>query len=331
MIVWVEICSKWFLVSGTVWLCGNQSCPRVSKGSLPWAPFRKGRQGRDSASLCSFSLCTPPSPSLSVSDAHFLQYWSQTVLGSATQQSDHISEPLCSLSCGMLCCLHRAVFYTSDDTRKVWCRIVAIIWAQQSFCPWGLTFTMESLSLDLTPDHGSQPWGSLALMNHVLWVWSWGLIFTMESLSLDLTCWFLTVGANCEGVWLSWTRSSGSEILQPCYPHLRRPDLYLQDLCLVLTSLLERYCSYWPAEMSPSSKLKQSHYISAHQRLLLSALDPRTEAPIHTPKHCDQSMSSTSKLAPSLSTCHVAADREVSSTRTLCCVKKAVWLNELLR
>lgn len=177
-------------MSGTVWLCESQSCPCVSKGYPSWAPFRKGRQGWGQHSFAA-SPSTPlaHSLSLSTSDAHFLWYWSLTVLGSATQRGNHISEPLCFLSCGMQHCLHRAAVYTWDDACEVWSRIVAIIYAQWSFC-------------------------------------AWGLISTIESLCLNLTCRLTTLGPNPEYVWLSWTRSSGPEILQSCSPLLLHPDLY---------------------------------------------------------------------------------------------------------
>ena len=58
--------------------------------SPPWATFRKGCWGGDELSFAASSLWTPHSPSLwSHLRCPFLCCWSQTVLGSATQRSDH--------------------------------------------------------------------------------------------------------------------------------------------------------------------------------------------------------------------------------------------------
>ena len=118
--------------------------------SPPWVTFRKGCWG-DELSFAASSLCTPHSPSLrSHLRCPFLGCWSQTVLGSATQRSDHRwGTPHLRTSLFTQHHLPEASIRTWEDAHRIeW--LAAAGGAEQSFCVRGLTSITESLCLNLT-------------------------------------------------------------------------------------------------------------------------------------------------------------------------------------
>lgn len=163
--------------------------------SPPWATFRKGWWGGDELSFAASSLCTPHFPSLwSHLRCPFFCCWSQTVLGSATQRSDHRWGTLHLLTSPfMQHHLPEAAIRTWEDAHRIQSDAAAGGGAEQSFCVRGLTSITESLCLNLTCrlTPASKLWLSLALVSQFLWVWGstprlpWPL--SPQALSLVLT------------------------------------------------------------------------------------------------------------------------------------------------
>ena len=141
--------------------------------SPPWVTFRKGCWG-DEMSFAASSLCTPHSPSLrSHLRCPFLGCWSQTVLGSATQRSDHRwGTPHLRTSLFTQHHLPEASIRTWEDAHRIeW--LAAAGGAEQSFCVRGLTSITESLCLTWpvdSPLRANCDW-VLALVIQFLWVW----------------------------------------------------------------------------------------------------------------------------------------------------------------
>lgn len=291
MIVWVGICSEWF---SCVRNCLAPWGPHLQDSVPPTcerAPFREEREEWDQLNFAASSLCTHLLPSLPISDAHFLWYWSQTVLGSkpgsATQQSEHehhVTPLKPSVSSALGCStVFTELLSTWDDAWTGYLlTTVVIVWGEPSFCVWGLTSTPEALCL-------------------------------------DLNCRLTTLWANCDWVWLPCTSSAGPEICNP----VTRPSMS-SPLCSSLVPcfnlLTESGISFfWPMAISPRSKLLWPQSLLLPSSLPLCFAFPDTSSHPYTKALPWVDAYSVPYSWCTTYICHAATRSKVCCIHLLCC------------
>lgn len=257
--VWVGICSEWFLVSGTVWPCGVLTCRIQSRAHMN-EPLSE-RNGRNEISsslqLLPFApVSCPLAPSLMpISFGIRARQVLCSKPGSATQQSEHkhhITSLKPSVSSALACStVFTELLSTWDDA-----------WT-------GYLLTNSGFYLG---------WAVFLF---------WGLTSTPEALCLDLNC--RLTWANCDWVWLPCTSPAGPEVLIPVTsPSMPSPlcsSPFLVSTCLLKVAFL--LSDQWQYLYAPNFYGLNRFCCLAPS---LFALHSLTQAPIHTPKHCHESM-----------------------------------------
>lgn len=272
--------------------------PRPRDSVLPMCEQLSERAGGDEVSL---ALQLLPSAPLTRPLSHLwcpcLWCWSQTVLDPATQRSDHRWVTLhlrtCFLSCGMWDHLHRAVVHTWDDARKVQSWVVAIIGAEQSFCIWGLSPSPSPSA------------------------WAW----PVDSQPCEQTV--IEFGSR-EPVPL------GLRLHNPVTQTSMPWPLFPQALSRFQLPYQKWHSSFWPAAISPGPKPSQPRHTFVTRFLPRFTLDLLTQAPLHTRTVTWWSPLFGTMLLMYFAHLSCGCTCKVSPTHVLCCVKKAIWWNEVL-